>query len=460
MIAHARLPRRIHCLGIGGGGLSALAGLLAGRGHLVSGCDSSPHFAGAELAAHGVTVRRGHHPDHLGEAELLIRSVAVPDHNPELEAARARDLPILKYSEALGRLMVGRRGVAVAGTHGKTTTTALVAHLLRCCGNDPAWIVGGRPLTLPGPAGWGQGRAMVVEACEYDLSFLNLHYEVGLVTSVAPDHLDCFGDERGVREAFGRFAGRIPAGGTLILGPGVPGDVTLSVPAGARTWHVEDHLHLDGIREDEHGFRGLVEGGAWGRGEFRLPLLGRHNLENLRAALLAVLALGLPLWFVLPHVARFRGVGRRLQDLGETDAPAVRVIDDFAHHPDALSAAAAAVRSRFPGRRVVGVFQPHQVSRTQDFLGGFGDVLGAFDRVALCDIFVARDEHPERADDLANELVRLGGSHVARVGPALAAEPAVRALLEPGDVCLVMGAGDIDGLAGRLAREAARPFSG
>jgi UDP-N-acetylmuramate--alanine ligase len=465
MIAHARLPRRIHCLGVGGGGLSALAGLLAARGHVVSGCDSSPHFEGADLAAHGVAVRRGHNPDHLGDAELLIRSVAVPEQNPELNAAREQDLPVLKYSEALGRVMLGRRGVAVAGTHGKTTATALVAHLLRSCGNDPAWIVGGRPLSLPGPAGWGQGPAMVVEACEYDLSFLNLHYEVAVITSVAPDHLDCFGDERGVRSAFSRFATKLPPDGTLILGPGVRGDVSLDVSGGARTWHVEDHLHLDGVREDEQGFSGLVEGGAWGRGEFRLPLLGRHNLENLRAALLAVMALGLPLWFVLPHVASFRGVGRRLQDLGEHDPSQagradVRIIDDFAHHPDSLRAAVTAVRSRFPGRRVVGIFQPHQVSRTQDFLRGFQEALGAFDRVGLCDIFVARDSHPERAESLLEGLAEPVGDRVVRLGPALSAEPAARALLEPGDICLVMGAGDIDGLAGRLAREPAGPSSG
>ncbi|MHC5209764.1 MAG: UDP-N-acetylmuramate--L-alanine ligase [Planctomycetota bacterium] len=466
MIAHQRLPRRIHCVGIGGGGLSALAGLLAERGHEVSGSDTSDAFAVDDLTRRGISVSRGHDAGHLGAAELLIRSAAVPDSNPEVEAARARDVPVIKYSEALGRLMAGRRGVAVAGTHGKTTTTALVAHLLRACGTDPAWIVGGRPLSLPAAAGWGQGRAVVAEACEFDLSFLNLEYEVALVTGVAPDHLDCFGTPEAVRAAFCRFAERLPPGGTLVLGADAPGDLPLALHPDVRVWHVQDHLHLDRVQEDSSGFRGWVEGGAWGRGEFRLPLLGRHNLDNLRAALLSVLALDVPLWFVLPHVASFTGVARRLQDLGEIPLPGeaegavVRLIDDFAHHPDALRATAAALRARFPRRRLVGVFQPHQVSRTEDFMDGFEDSLGGFDVLGLCDIFVARDTHPERAEGVCASLAERLGERAVRLGPADGTDDGVLGLLQPGDVCAVMGAGDIDGLAGRLARAARRPRVG
>lgn len=459
MIAHRGLPRRIHCVGVGGGGLSALAALLAERGHVVSGSDNSSGFSGEDLVYRGVVVRRGHDAAWLGDAELVIRSAAVPDSNPEVSAALEQQLPVLKYSEALGRVMAGKRGVAVAGTHGKTTTTALVAHLLRECGTDPAWVVGGKPLSLPAAAGWGGGPAMVAEACEYDHSFLNLEYDVAVVTGVAPDHLDCFGDEAGVRQAFARFAARLPDGGTLVMGSGVPADLALPAPAGVRAWHVQDHLHLDGVVEDEHGFRGMVEGGAWGRGEFRMSLLGRHNLENLRAGLLATLATGLPLWFALPHVASFRGVARRLQDLGETEA-GVRVIDDFAHHPDALVAAASALRGRFPRRRRVGVFQPHQVSRTEDFLDGFASALDEFDAVLLCDIFVARDAHPERAEPLIAALARKLGAKAVRVGPAAGAAEACAKWLRPQDVCAVMGAGDIDALAGRLGPRPARPTRG
>lgn len=466
MIATEALPQRIHCVGIGGGGLGPLAGLLAAAGHTVSGSDTAPGFSPEEWTSRGIKAWAGHAAEHVAGAQLLIRSVAVPEENPELLAARERDLPVLKYSEALGRLMSLRRGVAVAGTHGKTTTTALIAHLLRSCGRDPSWLVGGIPLTLPVAANWGQGDAMVVEACEYDHSFLNLSYEVGLISGVAADHLDCFGDEAGVRAAFTRFAAGVPAGGTLVLGNDVPADLEFPLTEGARCWHVQDHLHLDAVRDTGTGWAGTVEGGAWGRGEFQLPLLGRHNLDNLRVALLVVLALDVPLWFALPHIASFTGVARRLQDLGETDGsvdgvPAgVRVIDDFAHHPDALAAAAKAVRARFSGRRLVAVFQPHQVSRTEDFLQELAAALGAFDETGLCDIFVARDRHPERAGQMTAALAAAAGEGVIRLGPATGADQAIAARLRPGDVCVIMGAGDIDGLAARLVGAVAGPRVG
>jgi UDP-N-acetylmuramate--alanine ligase len=196
-------------------------------------------------------------------------------------------------------------------------------------------------------------------------------------------------------------------------------------------------------------------------GEFRLPLMGRHNLFNLQAALAAARALDVPLVEVLPHVATFRGVGRRLQAMGsvaEGPAAGALVIDDFAHHPEELLASAAAVRGRFPGRRVVAVYQPHQVSRTEALLEGFAEALGVFDEVLLCDIFVARDRHPERAEASCERLVAAVRPPVARrVGPAREARSAVLSALRPDDVCLVMGAGDIDELAPDLARTAARP---
>jgi len=463
VIAPATLPIRIHCVGIGGGGLLPLAELLVERGHVVSGSDASPTFAPEPLRARGIDARAGHDARHVGPAELLVRSAAVPDDNPEVREARRRDLPVLKYAEALGRLMASRRGVAVAGTHGKTTTTALVAHLLRGAGRDPGWLVGGRPLSLPDAAAWGRGAHFVAEACEYDHSFLQLSYEVALVNSVAPDHLDCFGDARGVLLAFERFAARVPEHGVLILGADVPESVQLPVPAGARTWRAGRELRLLDTCEDGDGLFGQVVG-AGVSGRFRLPLLGRHNLDHLLAALLAARACGVPVEESLPHAASFRGVGRRLQDLGETGERAapgvprhVRIVDDFAHHPDALRAAALALRARWPSRRLVCVFQPHQVSRTSDFLDSFAQQLGAFDEALLCDIFVARDREPQRAAELIEALAARTGPLARRVGPARACDAAVAARLRMHDVCVVMGAGDVDGLAGRLAGAPAGP---
>jgi UDP-N-acetylmuramate--alanine ligase len=457
------LPQRIHCVGIGGGGLSALAALLAERGHVVSGSDAAPGFCPEPLRARGIDAHCGHAAPHVGPAELLVRSAAVPDDNPEVAEARRRELPVLKYAEALGRLMAARRGIAVAGTHGKTTTTALLAHLLRASGRDPGWIVGGVPLSLPASAGWGQGEHFVAEACEYDLSFLQLEYEVALVNSVAPDHLDCFGDERGVRAAFERFAARIPPRGTLVLGADVPERPAFPVAPGVRIWRVGRELRLAEAREDGQGFAGRVDGPV-GSGAFRLTLLGRHNVDHLLAALLAAAACGVPVEESVEHAASFRGVGRRLQDLGESGAARarglardVRIVDDFAHHPDALRAAASALRARWPGRRVVAVFQPHQVSRTADFLSGFADALRCFDETLLCDIFVARDREPQRAEELIEALAAQTGRGVTRVGPARSCDAAVAARLRERDVCVVMGAGDVDGLAARLAGASAGP---
>src|SRR5690606_31991402 len=222
-----------------------------GLGHTVSGSDRS----GIARAPEGVTVYAGHDARHQAGAALVVRSAAVPDDNREVAAARARGVPVLKYAEALGRLTARRRTVAIAGTHGKTTTTALVAHLLEAAGADPGWIVGGRPLDRP-PGRWGRG-PLVVEACEYDRSFLNLAPEIAAVLSVAPDHLDCFGDAGGVRAAYLAFAGRLPAGAPLVLGGDVPAD--LPWPAGVRPLAARRLVRLLDVTEDRHGFAGTVE---------------------------------------------------------------------------------------------------------------------------------------------------------------------------------------------------------
>jgi UDP-N-acetylmuramate--alanine ligase len=449
--AQAPLPERIHCVGVNGGGLLPLSCLLAARGHRLTGSDRTEPRP--ELAAAGVVAGRGSAVDRMRDAGLLIRSAAVPLDDPEVADARARGVPVLKYSEALGRLMQLKRGLAVAGTHGKTSVTAILAHLLAASGREPSWIVGGRP--VDGSA-WGAGRSdlLCVEACEYDHSFLNLTYEIAIITGISPDHLDCFGDKAGVERAFQRFASAVSSGGSLILGPDVPAGWT--VPE-ARVMRVDEFLRLRSLDEDAHGYTGVLTDDA-GDHPFRFPLLGRHNVDHLRTALVAAAAVGVPLAEMLPAAEHYHGVERRLEDLGECTAfgvddtgQGVRIVDDFAHHPEALRAAAAALRSRFGARRLVAVFQPHQVSRTADFLPEFVAALQGFDKVALCDIFVARDAHPERAAGLSDELVARAGQRVLRVGAAPAADDVVADLLRPGDVCVIMGAGDVDGLARRLA---------
>jgi len=412
-----------------------------------------------DLAAAGVVVGRGSAPERMRDASLLIRSAAVPTDDPEVLDAQRRGVPVLKYSEALGRLMRQKRGLAVAGTHGKTSVTALLAYVLAAAGRDPSWIVGGRPV---GMGAWGAGSSnlLCVEACEYDHSFLNLSYEIALITGISSDHLDCFGDRAGVERAFSRFASSVHAEGCLVLGPDVP--ETWNVP-GVSVKRVDTLLPIRSLEEDSHGYSGIL-GSAEGDHPFRLRLLGRHNVDHMRTALVAAGAVGVPLGEMLPAVEAFQGVERRLEDLGECRAfgvdeknQGVRIVDDFAHHPEALEAAARALRARFSGRRIVAVFQPHQVSRTSDFLADFAAALRGFDEVALCDIFVARDAHPEKAEGLCRELVSLSEGRVKQIGPAAGADDVVAALLRPGDVCVIMGAGDVDGLAQRLAGRPPRP---
>lgn len=451
------LPRRVHCTGVAGGGVSVLAGLLASLEHEVSGSDRAG--VPATLVAAGVRAAHDDGPALAAQADLLVRSAAVPDDDAEVSAARDAGVPVIKYAEALGRLMAGRRGVAVAGTHGKTTTAALTAHLLQHAGRAPAWIVGGRPLGLPSSA-WGRGEILVAEACEYDLSFLQLGYEVAVITGVAADHLDCFGDLEGVRAAFRRFAARVPPGGTLVLGPGLAPEGLIDDAPPERVVAVDHSLRLESLQPDDQGWRGelLVDGER--RLPLRCPLWGTHNLHNALCALAAARAVGVEVEVGLAGLASFAGVGRRLQDRGEqplADGGRVRLVDDFAHHPDALAAAAEALTRHLPGRRRVALFQPHQVSRTEEHLDQFIEVLGRFDVVGLCDIFVARDARPERAADLVEILAERAGPHVRRLGPAASADAAARALLRPDDVCVVMGAGDVDGLARRLGGEPAGP---
>lgn len=459
MTRAAALPDRIHAVGVGGGGLAPLARLLAARGHEVSGSDRT---ARPDLRAAGLAVHEGHAAEHLGSAQLVVRSAAVPDANPEIAAARARDVPVLRYSEALGALMGERAGVAIAGTHGKTTTTALVAHLLRAVGADPGWIVGGRPRSLPAAWGWGDGAHFVAEACEFGLSFLDLPYRIGALTGVTADHLDCFGDLAGVEQAFAQFLARAPADGSLVLAREVPAAVRAAIPAGVPAVELDEALPLLELGEDDAGFHGRVGVGARAL-PFDLPVLGRHNVDLARLAVAVALQArpDADPEALLAALSDFTGVHRRLEDLGEREGLAaggpVRLVDDFAHHPEAVAAAAEALAGRFPDRRRVAIFQPHQVSRTEDFLAEFVQALGAFDVVALCDIFVARDAHPERADEVLAALAAALGERAQVVGPARGAADRVCSGLVARDVCVVMGAGDVEQLAVDLAGRAARP---
>ena len=437
---------RVHFVGIGGAGLSAIARVLLERGYEVSGSDIKPSPLALELARLGATIYEGHRAEHVTGARMVVVSSAVPPHNPEVVEARRRGIPVVKRDFLLGRMMEGHLGIAVAGTHGKTTTTSMLAFVLEEAGLDPTFIVGGVLDNLGTNARAGRGPYFVVEADEYDHTFLGLHPRIAVVTAIELDHPDCYPTLEAMREAFRRFLALVPRGGYVVgcldeegvravLGDVKEGVevVTYGLGEGAQWRGTEVRVNGKGGND----FSVLHRGKAVGRFSLRIP--GVHNVRNALAAVAVAGILGLDMEGVAGSLARFRGARRRFEVKGE--AAGVLVIDDYAHHPTEIKATLAAVRERYPGRTVWAVFQPHTYSRTKALLAEFAASFADADHVIITDIFAAR-EH----DDLgvsAADIVKLMSHPDARHIPTL--EEAAAYLLprlKPGDVLITLGAGD------------------
>ena len=450
----SRRPVRIHLVGIGGSGLSAIAGLLLERGFTVSGSDQRPNDVTAALAGRGVVVYRGHHAQNVGGADLVLISSAVPENNVEVLAAQAAGIPVVKRAQLLGPLMRGQHGIGVAGTHGKTTTTSMIAVVLLRAGLDPSIIVGGR-LSL-GPA---EGMAafanisaragkgpFVVEADEYDGMFLGLELEVGVVTNVEWDHVDCYPTPAAFTEAFQRFIAHIPGDGLLVACADDPGALALCSAAGPAV-RIETYGLAETAGWQARNLSSNAVGGfdasVWHDGEhvanLSLPVPGRHNVRN------ALAALAVANWHhIAPQLAAkmlrdFRGAGRRFEFVGE--AGGVIVIDDYAHHPTEIAATLSAARLRYPTRRIWVVFQPHTYSRTRALLQDFAHSFDDADRVLLLDIYAAR----EKIDLGMHSTLLLDTIHhegAAYVGGVEAAAAHLLHAVEPDDVVITMSAGD------------------
>jgi UDP-N-acetylmuramate--alanine ligase len=456
-------PRPVHFVGIAGAGMSGLAELLARRGVRVQGTDANPGGAAA-LRALGIAVS-AHDPALVSGARAVVFSSAIPAAHPELQAARAAGLPLVRRAEALAAAVAGGPLVGIAGTHGKTTTTVMTTEALAAAGVDPTGVVGGRVTAWGGNLRLG-GPCAVVEADEYDRSFLALTPSVAVVLNVEADHLDIYRDLADIAGAFTQFLAPArtvvrcaddPGAMALPLGAGqeelaysatAPGDVP--APGAVHARLVAQELVLDAA-----GARWMTTLDGRPCGEVRLAVPGLHNVRNALAALGAGIALGQSVPALAQGLARFTGVERRFQRLGE--ARGVLVVDDYAHHPTEVRATLAAARHACPGRRLVVVFQPHLYSRTRDFASAFAEALGAADQLWLCDIYGAR-ETPDpavTADLIARELPagRLAwrGARDAVVAPLAGA---VRA----GDVVLTVGAGDVTAVGpALLARLGASP---
>ena len=441
--------RPVHLAGVGGSAMSGLARILVQRGFTVTGTDPSPDDAArARLETLGVEVVRRQDGSAIPlRAQLLVASAALAHDHPELAAARARGLPIVKYAEVLGALFNAGEGLAVAGTHGKTTTTAMAVSALRAAGADPGFVVGGLVPQLGASASAGGSAAFVAEACEYDRSFLNLRPKRAIITNIDDDHLDVYGDLAGVRRAFAEFAALIAPDGALVFCADDPalaeiaaarGGRSISYSAtGARADFEARHVRVEGERTL---FDVFVGGSIRLSTAVRIP--GRHNVANALAALAATADMGFPVEALAAGIAEFRGAARRFQLVGEAGGAAF--VDDYGHHPTEIRAVLAGARERYPGRRIVAVFQPHQIARTRLLFGELADAFGGADLVVLTDIYAARDASASpdarSAGPLAEAIRGPAVIHAASLDDAVGA---VLAELAPGDVVLTIGAGDV-----------------
>ncbi len=441
------MSRHLHFMGVGGVGMCGLAEVLLADGCTISGCDLQPSERTDRLASLGAAIHFGHHPCHVDGIDTLVVSSAVAPDHPEVVAARDRGLPVARRSELLAELMRGRRGVAVAGTHGKTTTTALIGHLLTRAGLEPTVVVGGHARFLGGHARRGSGDLVVCEADEYDRSFLELAPELAVVTNVEAEHLDCYAGADDLEAAFAAFANRSATFGLVFLS---------ADDRGARSLRRLVRRRVVGFGESEEaevralevipeilGCRFTVARRGQRLGAVTMPIPGRHNVGNALAAIAVGLELGVPFADLADGCRGYSGVARRFDRRGERDG--VTVVDDYAHHPTEVRAVLDAARQAMPGRRIVAVFQPHLYSRTRDFARGFAQALMAADIAVVLPIYPAREEEiPGVSSQLVvDEAVRLGHQRVVAGPDPDSAAIVLDRLVESGDVLLTLGAGDV-----------------
>ena len=446
MALAARGP--VHFMGVGGSGMYALAELVLRSGATVTGCDAKRGPALERLERLGARVARGHDPAHVEDAAVLVMTAAVPAAHPEVARARERGIPVLKRAEALGAWVNQGRVVGIAGTHGKTTTTAMTTEVLAAAGLDPTGLVGGTVPQWEGNLRPGGGDLFVVEADEYDRSFHTLEPDVAVVTNLEADHLDIYGDLDGVEEGFRVFVSRVRPGGRVAVCGDDPGASRLlaALPGTGYSYGISAGVQLRAVdvRQRPGGVRAAIVEEGHARGEIELVSPGLHNLRNALAAAAVGRQLGASWDQVRDGLARYRGVGRRFQRLGAVAG--VELVDDYAHHPTEIEATVRAARDIHPDRRLVAVFQPHLYSRTRDFHREFGRALAGADVLWVSDVFPAREAPlPGVTGALVADAAREAGAGEVHYHEDVATLPAaVAPTLREGDVLLAMGAGSVE----------------
>jgi UDP-N-acetylmuramate--alanine ligase len=456
------IPQRVHLVGIGGIHMSAIADILLTWGHQVSGSDLRLSPLTKRLVKRGAVVREGHSAEYVDNAELVVTTSAATKDNPEIGEARRRGIPVIKRADMVARMMEGKRSIAIAGTHGKTTTTSLVSFMLVEAGLSPTFLVGGEVMNLGTNAGAGEGQHIVVEADEFDAAFLSYEPDIAVVTNIEPDHLDFYGSFDELKATFARFLRNVPPEGRIIacaddpvaaelLGRGKTAGVPLQTSQvefyGLETpvdWVIS---HLGKLRGGEHEFLVGREGRPYG--EFRIRIPGKHNVSNALAAIAVGHHAGVPLPVMQKAVRAFRGAGRRFQRVG--DAAGVTVMDDYAHHPTEVRATIAAARQRFPRRRLIGLFQPHTYSRTLYLLDEFRTCFRGLNRLFILETYAAREAIAEGIDaaELARQVVKPKARYVSSFEEAA---DVISNVLRAGDVFFTIGAGDVDSVGPMVLR--------
>lgn len=456
--------RRVHFVGVGGIGMSGIAELLVNLGYEVSGSDVARSSGTDRLEGLGVRVEIGHDAAFVGAAQVVVTSSAIGEGNPEIAEARRRHVPVIPRVEMLAELMRLRFGIAIAGAHGKTTTSSMVAVMLEQAGLDPTAVIGGRLSAFGSNARLGQGPLMVAEADESDRSFLRLSPAIAVVTNIDHEHLDAYGSFDELVDAFAAFANRVPFYGAAIVCVDDPVVAALRPRLTRRTitYGFSEAADVRGELPvtDGHSGRCRVRyklpgaASAVGEGDLTLPVPGRHNLLNALAAVAVGLEVDVPFDQIRKALAGFMGAERRYQVLGSVRD--VTVVDDYGHHPTELAAVVAAARDGRP-RRVVVVFQPHRYSRTRDLLNDFGPALAGADIVVLTGIYAAGEAPIEGVSlDTLASAVRPAVATL-EVVPDLADVPmAVARLAAAGDVVLLLGAGSI----GRIGQDVVDALAG
>lgn len=457
---------RVHFIGIGGSGLSAIARLLKESGYEVTGSDRALSQFAVDLQNAGVTIYIGHHPRNITGADWVVRSSAVKEDNPEVEAAKRAGIPVYKRSDFLGQLMSEKTGIAVAGTHGKTTTSAMIAWTLYAMRRDPSFIVGGTLNNLKTNAHAGKGDLFVIEADEYDRMFLGLKPHIAVITNLEHDHPDYYPTFEDMYSAFQSFVDLLPPDGTLIACAEDEGAVTLLTHARRKglnvvSYSVQGEMTINSPQwmqartlkpNDRGGFDFTATTNISSSGEalkVSLQVPGEHNVRNALAVLSVAATLGLPLQESADALSQFNGTGRRFEIRGERNG--VTIIDDYAHHPTEIRATLAGAKMRYPDRRIWAVWQPHTYSRTQMLFFEFSRAFESADEVLVTEIYASREP---KQDFSSAEVVSAMPHPSARYSGSLdETKDYLLKNLRAGDVVIVLSAGDADQISSGVLKE-------